>query len=837
MGQSVGEQFRKAGIFINLAPDADVNNNAENPVINYRSFGENPSKVSKKALMYMKGMQDKQVMAVAKHFPGHGDTGTDSHYDMPVITHDRARLDSVELAPFRSLIAAGISGVMPGHLSIPALDPEKNMPTTLSHTIITGLLKNELGFSGLVFSDAMNMQGLTKAKQPGEAEAAALAAGLDVLEYVQDPEKAINTIMDKIGKNEITPESVNEKCRKVLAAKYWTGAFRADSLSPNGFPAALTSGKSLALIRELYASAITLLRNEKQVIPVKQTEGMKIATLAINSNDLSLFQKRIADYVKADHFFIDSIGSKKTAATLKKLSGYDLVIAGVFDTDQRPTRNFGIQEGLNELIGKLNSGGKCIITYFGNPYAIAKLPALEKSSGLLLPYQLNDFTEDLSAQLIFGAIGAKGTLPVTINSGLKSGFGIQTEGGLRVQYGFPESAGLSSEKLLAGTDAIVNEALAAGAFPGCEVLIARKGVVVLTKTYGYQTYDKKVAVGSDDLFDLASVTKISAALPGLMLLNSQGRFSPDATIGSYLPEFNKSDKGKIGLRDLLTHQAGLTPFIQFWKETMNEDGSYKKKIYRTGWSEKYPYEVAPGLFINRNYKKKMFSEIMKSKIGEKKYVYSDLTFIIAPEIIGRITGEKWQEFVSENIWQKIGASDITYNPWQKYPSDRIIPTEYDSLFRKQQLRGTVHDEGAAMLGGISGHAGLFATGNDLMKLMELYRRMGNYAGQQIISSDILKEYTKVQFPGNNNRRGLGFDKPLLDNKTVKPEASYPCIGASPTSFGHSGYTGTFVWVDPDSEISYVFLCNRVYPTRNNNIVSDLNIRTRILQGIYDAIEK
>ena len=444
---------------------------------------------------------------------------------------------------------------------------------------------------------------------------------------------------------------------------------------------------------------------------------------------------------------------------------------------------------------------------------------------------------DLSAQLIFGAIGAKGTLPVTINSGLKSGFGIQTEGGLRVQYGFPESAGLSSEKLLAGTDAIVNEALAAGAFPGCEVLIARKGVVVLTKTYGYQTYDKKVAVGSDDLFDLASVTKISAALPGLMLLNSQGRFSPDATIGSYLPEFNKSDKGKIGLRDLLTHQAGLTPFIQFWKETMNEDGSYKKKIYRTGWSEKYPYEVAPGLFINRNYKKKMFSEIMKSKIGEKKYVYSDLTFIIAPEIIGRITGEKWQEFVSENIWQKIGASDITYNPWQKYPSDRIIPTEYDSLFRKQQLRGTVHDEGAAMLGGISGHAGLFATGNDLMKLMELYRRMGNYAGQQIISSDILKEYTKVQFPGNNNRRGLGFDKPLLDNKTVKPEASYPCIGASPTSFGHSGYTGTFVWVDPDSEISYVFLCNRVYPTRNNNIVSDLNIRTRILQGIYDAIEK
>ena len=837
MGQSVGEQFRKAGIFINLAPDADVNNNAANPVINYRSFGENPSNVSRKAIMYMKGMQDKQVLAVGKHFPGHGDTGTDSHYDMPVINHDRARLDSVELAPFRSLIAAGISGIMPGHLSIPALDPEKDKPTTLSYPIITELLKNELGFRGLVISDAMNMQGLTKAKQPGEADAAALAAGLDVLEFVQDPEKAINAIMEKINNKEITPESVNEKCRKVLAVKYWTGAFRSDSLSPAGFPAALTSGKSLALIRELYASALTLLRNEENVIPVKSTSGMKIATLAINSRELTLFQKRVADYVKADHFLIDSIGSKKTASTLRKLSGYDLVIAGIFDTDQRPTRNFGIQDGLNELLGKLNATGKCVITYFGNPYAIAKLPALQKSKGLLLPYQLNDLTEDLSAQLIFGAIGAKGSLPVTINSDLKSGFGVKTEGGLRVQYGVPENAGLSSQKLIAGTDAIVKEALAAGAFPGCEILIARKGIVVLSKTYGYQTYDKKVAVGSDDLFDLASVTKISAALPGLMLLNSQEKFSPDASIGTYLPEFNRSDKGKIGLRDLLTHQAGLTPYIQFWKETLKEDGSYRKRIYRTGWSEKYPYEVASGLYINKNYKKKMFAEIMKSKVGEKKYIYSDLTFIIAPEIVGRITGSKWEEFVNDNIWEKIGASELTFNPWQRYPSERIIPTEYDSLFRKQQLRGTVHDEGAAMLGGISGHAGLFATGNDLMKLMELYRRMGNYAGEQLIKPEVVKEYTRVQFPGNNNRRGLGFDKPLLDNKTVKPEESYPCPGASPSSFGHSGYTGTFVWVDPEFEISYVFLCNRVYPTRNNNLVSDLNIRTRILQEIYESIDK
>jgi CubicO group peptidase (beta-lactamase class C family) len=410
-------------------------------------------------------------------------------------------------------------------------------------------------------------------------------------------------------------------------------------------------------------------------------------------------------------------------------------------------------------------------------------------------------------------------------------------GNIRMQYGLPESAGLSSELLEKRIDSIVNIGLTEKAFPGCEVMVARKGIVVFQKAYGYQTYDNRISLQEDDLFDLASVTKVSSTLAGLLLLDSEGKFTPEKTLGDYLPYFRKSDKGDLLMKDLLAHQAGLTSWIPFWRETVRKDSAFKRNIFRYELSDKYPLKVADALYINKNYNKKIFNEIRRSPLGEKKYVYSDLTFIIAPEIIEILTGEKWYDFVTKNIYHKIGAYDIGFNPYLRYPLSRIVPTEYDSLFRKQQLHGTVHDEGAAMLGGISGHAGLFATANDLMKLMELYRRMGNYGGEQLISDEVLKEYTRVQFPENNNRRGLGFDKPLLNNSELSPKKAYPAPAASPESFGHSGYTGTFVWIDPVYEISYIFLSNRVYPTRNNNLLSDLNIRPYILQAIYDSIKE
>ena len=836
MGKAVADQCKRIGVHVNLAPVADINNNSLNPVINYRSFGENRENVASKAIIYMKGMQDNNVMATAKHFPGHGDTNVDSHYDLPVINHSMSRLDTLELYPFQRLIREGTGLIMTAHLNLPRLDTTSQLPSTLSPVIIKDILREQLGFTGLVITDAMNMQGITRYFKSGEAEARAMEAGNDIIEFVVDADAAIREINNEIILKKITNEEIALKCRKILALKYWSGLHNLQTTNKENIINDLSKETSKALIRDLYANALTVLNNKQNIIPVKNLQRLKIATIAINRTNLSRFQERISEYTMVDNYFIDPADTESCDLLLKKLQSYDLVIAGIFGTDQRPNMNFGIKPGLNDFIGKLAKNNSAIISWFGNPYAIDRLESLEIADGLILAYQENDYTEDLSAQLIFGGIGACGSLPVTINNKWHAGFGIITPGNLRMQYGIPESVGMSSEILNREIDSIVNIGLNMKAYPGCEVMVARKGIVIFRQTYGYQTYDNRIRIMNDDLYDLASVTKISAILPGLMLLDSEGKFSPEEKLGNYLPYFRNSNKSDLLLKEMLSHQAGMTAWIPFWKETVKKNGEFKRNIFDYRSSGRYPLEVAEGLFVNKNYRKKIFKEIKKSPLGEKKYVYSDLFFIIAPEIINSLTGQKWNEYVTDSIYHKLGAYDIVFNPYLRYPSSRIVPTEFDSLFRKQLLHGTVHDEGAAMLGGISGHAGLFATANDLMKLMELYRRMGEYGGEQLIRKDVMERYTSVQFPENNNRRGLVFDKPLLNNSEISQEDSYPARSASPSSFGHSGYTGTFVWVDPVYELSYVFLCNRVYPTRNNNLLSDLNIRTKILQTIYDSIK-
>jgi beta-N-acetylhexosaminidase len=836
-GEAIAGQFKRAGIHVNLAPVADINSNPGNPVINYRSFGEDPENVSRKTLMYMKGLQDNGVIAVAKHFPGHGDTETDSHFGLPVIRHSRERFDSVELVPFKSLINAGVTCIMPGHLNIPSLDTARGLPSSLSYPVLTQLLRNELSFKGLIVSDAFNMAAVTNYPAREGAGLLALKAGMDVLEYVEDPEKTLKEIVAGIKSGTISQQAIDEKCRRVLAVKYRAGLNHPQHVDKENLDEDLSPVTSKALIHELYANALTLLKNDNNIIPVKNLDKTRIATIAVNRKKTTIFQYRISKYQPADHFFIDPADQKAVGDLLARLSAYDIVIAGIYGTDQRPQTGYGIKPEMTEFIGKLIHNNRTIFTWFGNPYAIDRIKSLREADGLILAYQENEFTEDLSAQLIFGGIGARGSLPVTINEIWPYDFGIITPGNIRIKYGLPENAGMSSALLEKIIDTIVDIGLTAKAFPGCEVMIARKGMVVFSKTYGFHNYDNRINVDENDLYDLASVTKISATLAGLMLLDSEGKFSPDRTLGSYLPFYKNSNKENLPMSDILTHQAGLISWIPFWEESVKKNGEFKRNIFRYTSSEKYPLEVAQWLFINKNYRKKIFNEIKKTPLGEKKYLYSDLAFIIAPDIIEKLTGEKWYDFVTTNIYHKLGAYDICFNPRMKYPLSRIVPTEYDSLFRKQQLQGTVHDEGAAMLGGISGHAGLFATANDLMKLMEMYRRTGSYGGEQIISNEVLERYTRVQYPENDNRRGLGFDKPLLDNAESPPKEAYPCKDASPSSFGHSGYTGTFVWMDPEYEISYIFLSNRVNPTRNNNLLSELNIRSDILQAIYDSIIK
>jgi len=867
MGAAVAVQCRETGINLNLAPVADVNNNPRNPVINYRSFGEDPEKVSKKAALYMKGMQDNGVMACAKHFPGHGDTETDSHFGLPVINVKRDRFESVELVPFRYLISQGVGAVMTAHINAPALDNTPRLPATFSSKIIKGLLKEKMGFKGLVLTDALNMAGATMTFPSGKADAEAYAAGNDVLEYSTDPVKAISEILTRVEKGDIPIEDVRTKCRKILAAKHWmalekcrsrvtadpavavmadtTGAVPGETAAAvPGETAAAVSGDAAALhlspppyalIRDLYAGAITLLENNDNVIPVGRLNRLRIATVAVNTASQAEFQTMVSKYTRADHYFLDPENLRTSEFVYSKLREYDIVIAGITGLEPRASSSFGVTPALTNAVNRLASQHGTIVIWFGNPYGIEKLNLTYTPSGLIIAYQDNEYTQQAAVQVIFGALGASGRLPVTINTKYPEGYGLKSPGYLRLQYGFPENAGLSSGMLISKIDSIAVAGLDSMAYPGCQVLIARKGIVVFEKSYGFHTYESTLKVKDDDLWDLASVTKVSAATPSLMLLNDRSLFDPDMTLGYYLPWYRFSNKGDMLLRDMLAHQAGMTPFIPFYRNTVKEDGTFKHGIFSDRENRRYAMPVTDSLYINRHYTKEIFKEIRDSQTGEKKYLYSDLTFILAAEIIESITDTTVDKFAPENIYKPIGAFDITYNPLDKYPKDRIIPTEYDSTFRQQLIWGTVHDEGAAMLGGVSGHAGLFATGKDLLKLWEMYRRGGTYGGTRVLSQEVLKEYTRVQFPENENRRGLCFDKPMLPNDTIPPEDIYPCESASPSSFGHSGFTGTFVWVDPDAELTYIFLSNHVYPTRKNYKLSEMKIRKSILQAAYDSM--
>ncbi|MBK7132746.1 MAG: glycoside hydrolase family 3 [Bacteroidales bacterium] len=410
-GKAVALQFKRLGMHMNLAPDADVNVNAANPVINYRSFGENRENVADKALMYMKGMQDNGILATGKHFPGHGDTNVDSHLDLPLITHNRERLDSIELYPFRKLINEGIGSVMTAHLNLPSLDTLSGLPSTLSPVIIKGLLKDELGFRGLVITDAMNMKGVTKFFIPGEADAKALQAGNDVAEFVTDVEATIRETKNYIISKKLTNEDIALKCRKILALKYWAGLNRLQPVEKINIDAELSPSSTKALIRNLYANALTVLNNNKDLIPLKNPDKLKIATLAINRNSITTFQKRISKYFPADNFQINPSDTAASGKVLKKLSDYDLVITGIYNLDQRPNMGFGIKPELEDFLNKLISGNKTIITWFGNPYGIDKINSLRNSDGLIVSYQENEYTEDLSAQLIFGGIGSKRSTP------------------------------------------------------------------------------------------------------------------------------------------------------------------------------------------------------------------------------------------------------------------------------------------------------------------------------------------------------------------------------------------------------------------------------------------
>ncbi len=833
MGVEVARQCQRMGIHINFAPVVDVNNNPNNPVINFRSFGENKENVARKSIMYMRGMQDNRVLTTAKHFPGHGDTDVDSHYDLPLIKKSRQSLDSLELYPFREILAAGAGGMMVSHLSIPSLDTARNVPSTLSKPTVTGVLRNDLKFDGLIFTDAMNMKGVTKYYKPGVADAKAIVAGNDVLEFTEDVPKAIEEIKKAIREKKITQAEIDARCKKVLAAKAWAGLDHLKPINLTNLNKDLNTPQAKLLNRQLSEAALTLLANKNTLIPLQKLDTLRIASISVGVEKTSAFQRTLGKYTAVQHF---TISKQATADEIKKvkaaLAKYNLVIVGVHVPSVRPGKNYGITENMQNAVKEIVSlpNAKPLICHFGNAYTLSKF-ATTDASVILLTYQDNWNTQDLAAQALFGAVTASGKLPVSISSEFKANNGLGMKGLNRLKYSQPEAVGINSEFLERKIDSIANLALTQKATPGCQILVAKNGTVIFHKTYGYLTYENLRPTQEDDLYDLASVTKVTTSAPALMRLSDEGKFGLDKTLADYLPEYKNSNKKDIQFRDILTHQARLTAWIAFWKETVKE-GKRNPKVYSTDSSRKYPVKIVDNLWLSRKYCQKVYKEIDKSPLlPEKKYVYSDLSYYLYPALVQRQTGKPFETYLKETFYRPIGATNLTYKPLRYYPIGQIVPTEYDSLFRQTLVHGTVHDEGAAMLNGLSGHAGLFGTANDVAKMMQMYLQMGEYGGQRFINEATLREWTRYN-DVNFSRRGIAFDKP--DPKSPGLSAA---PDSSPESFGHSGFTGTFVWIDPKYQLVYVFLSNRVYPTRNNNKISSLNIRTNALQMIYESIKK
>ncbi|MBK9580469.1 MAG: serine hydrolase [Saprospiraceae bacterium] len=935
MGREIGRQCRRIGVHINYAPVVDVNNNPQNPVINFRSFGADKLNVTAKGLAYMKGLESEHIIATAKHFPGHGDTNVDSHHDLPIITHPKSRLSDIELYPFKSLIGHGLPAIMTAHLNIPALEPIEGLASTFSHNIITNLLKKEMHFEGLTFTDAMEMKGAIKNFPKGEAMLKALLAGNDILETFIDVPETIETLKAAIKNGQLPIELVNQKVKKILMAKSWVGLDDYKPISLDGLKQDLNTSNSDFINYQLTEKSITCLKNENKLLPIRDL-SQKIAVLNIDGDSISQFYTTTKQYTQVDYFritknspvvYIDSL--------LKKLEKYDIVLATFHLIDIRASKNYGLNDNNTRLFKDLSKKNNVVISLLGNPYILNKLPELDNAKTLLVAYQQNFYTETITPQIIFGALPCVGIFPIDVSNAYKTGSGIFWDNIGRLSYGIPEQVSIDRDFLYTGLDSIIQKGLDEKAFPGCVLQVAKDGKVIFGKSYGFHTYedaqnfnganaenlskaftsiddamdntenalpnptesirisDKMFGkVQMEDIFDLASLSKISTSLLAVMQLMSDGKINLEDTLGRYSVSMRGSNKSNLKFKDLLTHRAGLKAWIPFWKDAVDTIATMKQalilnpslekscivKVTKPGffkrlfgvkpkktieyleslnanptlWNtmltpetriwkpgifsansyEIYKVPVAKNLYLNKDYQNQIMKQIAESPVDSlKKYVYSDLHFYLYPEIVKYITGENFDTYLGKT-YKALGANSLTFNPWSNTSLYKIVPTEYDSTFRQQLLRGFVHDEGAALMGGISGHAGLFGNANDVMKLMQMYLWKGNFGGKNYISRDVIDTCTSYQFPEEKNRRGIGFDK-----KDFNPNIQNGPSLASKESYGHSGYTGTFTWVDPKYNLVYIFLSNRVYPTRNNNKISTLNIRTAIGDHIINSIIK
>lgn len=822
MGKEVAHQFELMGMHINFAPVADVNVNPKNPVIGYRSFGESPEWVAKMSTAYMKGLQDHGIMANAKHFPGHGDTQVDSHFDLPVINHDSARLSEIELYPFRHLFRDSLMSIMVAHLQVPSLDNRPNTPTTLSAATITDLLKNEMGFEGLVFTDAMNMKGVAKYYEPGEADVKALQAGNDIILFPVDVAKGIDQVQKAIEKGELNQASLNQRVMKVLKAKYWMGLHQPQQIPAQGLKEKINNDFALSLNRILYQKAMTVVSNKENLIPVTSLKGQRFASLSLGKGEKDLFQEALNRYTKFDHYSSDEVDS----TLLASLSGYDQVVVNVQGITNSPKNKHNVNSTEINFIRDLQQRTKVITIASGNAYALQYFQGIDH---LICTYEDNEIVQDIVPQIIFGGLKAEGRLPITAGMNYPAGTGHITASAQRLSYGQPLEVGMLRDSLNK-IDDMVEAAIAEKAIPGAQVLIARKGKVIFQKNYGYQTYDNEKPITDGTMYDIASVTKVAAITQILMKLYDEEKVNLNHHIGDYLPELKGTNKANLLIKDILIHQAGLKPYIPFWEKLVIQNTEHTD-TQNSGPSHNYSTEspFIPAL-ADSVWQWTIDSDLLEKprKKERYEYLYSDLGYEIIFKLVSSLINEPIETYLQREFYEPLGMHQTVYLPLEKGFYEGIAPSEVDNYFRNTVICGEVNDQNAALMGGIAGHAGLFSNARDLAILMQMNLQLGNYGGQQYFQPWTVPIFTSKQ--GEDNRRGLGWDKPITgteDGPTGKL--------ASASTFGHTGFTGAAVWADPQEDFLYIFMCNRTYPDSNNFKLLEDNIRTRIQDLIYQSI--
>ncbi len=834
-GSLIGRQLKRMGIQVDYAPVVDINNNPANPVINDRSFGENKYKVASYGLAYMHGLQDEGIIACAKHFPGHGDVSVDSHLDLPVINKSVESLDTLELYPFKRLIKGGVASIMIAHLYVPALDPTPNTATSISKATVTGLLRDKLHYDGLTFTDALGMKGVAKFFPGGTIAAQSLIAGNDMLCLPESVPDAISAIRAAIDSGKLSWNDIYEKCKKVLRYKYNYGIAHVQPVSIENLTNDLNEGID-DLKKQVAENAITLLNNQdKDFFPLnQQTKGQKeIAYIGIGIDSANTFAAKLHTTLGTDNFYFDyDEDNRRILSTVELIrKRYQQVIIGVHNYRRYPANQFGISNEALDLMKQVIQNNNTIVFDFGNPYATQYFC---DAKNLVACYEDDSITQSVAADMLLGKLPYKGTLPVTVCPQYPSGAGIVAATSLMPKVN-PEAIGMDAEKLTA-IDSIAKAGIAAGAFPGCVVLAAKDGKIFYEKAFGKYNYDAPERIRTNSIFDLASVTKILATTLSVMKLYDDGKIKLNKTLGTYLPLVRKSDKKNLSINKILMHQAGLVAFIPFYKKLIDpETGVPLYQYFRNEKSDSFGIRVAQHLYLRTDYEDSLYQTILDSKLGPMdKYIYSDNDFIFLGKIVEAVSGLTLDKYVEKNFYKPMGLTSTGFLPREKFDTSRIAPTEFEKSFRMQHLHGDVHDPGSALFGEVAGHAGLFSDVEDMAALLQMLLNGGTFGGHSYINESTIKLFTA--YNSSISRRGYGFDKPQKDNYTTKEEHPYPSRFASPLTYGHTGYTGTCIWVDPKYNLVYVFLSNRVNPDGGVNLkLSTMNIRGAIEDTLYKAM--